>query len=108
MILECRSLICSFSNPPREMSIPDIKRVYENGEKHGQHKMVLSYFVRNLYAHYLTYMEIEARIGYLCYKASRYELTLDEECELMGYIGLDPEIPWLIMIEFLLRDEYDK
>ena len=46
----------------------------------------------------------ENRIGYLCYKASRNELTREEESELMLYIFLDSEIIWLVEIEILLRE----
>ena len=47
-------------------------------------------------------MEHEARIGYLCYKAARNALTVDEECELLALIVLDPEILELVKTEILL------
>ena len=44
-------------------------------------------------------MEHEARIGYLCYQAARKQLTVDEECELLAYAAIDPEVWFLIEIE---------
>ncbi|MEX1014946.1 MAG: hypothetical protein WD509_01910 [Candidatus Paceibacterota bacterium] len=44
-------------------------------------------------------MNHEVRIIYLCGKAVSGTLTLDEECELLGYAVLEPEIFLLIEIE---------
>ena len=46
----------------------------------------------------------EARIGYLCCQAARNQLTHEEECELIGYVAIDPEIIALIEVEILLKD----
>ena len=51
----------------------------------------------------LTGMEHEARLGYLCYQAARNNLTADEECELLGYIVINPNIWILIEIERWLQ-----
>jgi len=45
---------------------------------------------------FLSGMEQEARIGYLCYQEARNALTIDEECELLGYAALEPQILNLI------------
>ncbi len=47
--------------------------------------------------------EQEVRISYLCSRASTGTLTLDEECELLGYIALEPFIFEMILTEDLLR-----
>ncbi|MEX2437336.1 MAG: hypothetical protein WD509_02025 [Candidatus Paceibacterota bacterium] len=44
-------------------------------------------------------MNHEARILYLCGKAVSGALTLDEECELLGYAALEQEIWLLIELE---------
>ena len=49
---------------------------------------------------FLLGMEHEDRIGYLCYQAARNALTIDEECELLGYATLKPQILILIEIDF--------
>jgi len=46
-------------------------------------------------------MEHEARIGYLCFQAARDQFTLDEECELLGYAAVQPEIWQFVEIERL-------
>lgn len=48
-------------------------------------------------------MEHEARIGYLCYQAARKQLSADEECELLAYAAIDPEVWFLIEIERCLQ-----
>ena len=57
----------------------------------------------------ITDMKHEVRISYLCTKADTGRLSLDEECELLGYIALEPYIFRMILSENLLlkwrRDE---
>lgn len=48
-------------------------------------------------------MQQEARISYLCSPAATGRITLEELCELLSYITLDPEIWDLLCIEALLR-----
>jgi len=49
-------------------------------------------------------MSQEARIGYLCYQAARSQLAHEEECELIGYVAIDPGITALIEVEVMLKD----
>lgn len=53
-------------------------------------------------------MNHETRIGYLCYQAARNQLTREEDCELKGYIAIDPEVTDLIELEKLLMELEDK
>ncbi|MEX1011060.1 MAG: hypothetical protein WDZ29_03280 [Balneolaceae bacterium] len=44
----------------------------------------------------------EARLGYLCTRAARGRLTLDEETELLSYIALEPGLSELVLLEMVL------
>jgi len=47
-------------------------------------------------------MEHEIRISFLCIKASNGTLSLDEECELLGYVVLDPIVFQVMLGEDML------
>lgn len=44
-------------------------------------------------------MEQEVRISYLCTRAAKGRLTIEEKFELLEYIAIDPELIDLIKIE---------
>ena len=48
-------------------------------------------------------MEQEIRISFLCIKASNGTLTLEEECELLRYVALEPFVFHMMLGEDLLR-----
>ena len=66
-------------------------------------RVVLKKIVRISGYRCLSDMEQEIRISYLCIKASNGTLSLEEECELLGYVALEPIVFQMMLGEDLLR-----